>query len=175
MPLPGKPCPGAPSVSRGLVATAHKLGHVPVMISTAGKRAGLLVLCSKCGAYGADKVVLLAKPCQKQKTNRSGPIGMLLKGRHPICKDTWVDRVWKYSTPGSGSKATFTPEDGYGQSSKRHCRQSPVPQPAGPDMSGPCSSLADDANWDAIHEQAGSTFAQDGEWDLDELMSLFGE
>ena len=173
MPRPGKPCPGAPNVSRGLVAPAHKVGHVPVMISTEGKRAGLLVLCSKCGAYGADKVVLLAKPCQKQKTTRSGPIGMLLKGRHPICKDTWVDRVWKYSTHESGTKATFTPEEGYGQLPKRHCR--PPPSQSGPEVPGPGSSFADDANWDALHDQVGSSVAQEGEWDLDELMGWFGE
>ena len=176
MPSPSRPCPGAPCVSRGLVATAAKLGHIPVIISTAGKRAGLLVLCTKCGAYGADKVVLLAKPCQQQKTHRSGPIGMLMKGRHPICKDTWVDRVWKYSIPTRSKKAAFVPEDGYGQVPKRPCLRPALPQVGHPQASGPsCTVSADEAQWEALQDHARPTFAQDGEWDLDELMGLFGD
>ena len=173
MPSPARPCPGAPLVCRGLVATASRLGHIPVLISTAGKRVGLLVLCTKCGAYGADKVVLLAKPCQQ---NRSGPIGMLLKGRHPICKDSWVDKVWKFSTPVRGLNAVLVPQEGYGQQApKRPCRTAPA-QAVPPQASGSSSTIAvDEANWEALQSLANPTFAQDGEWGLDELMGLFGE
>ena len=189
MPSPDKPCLGAPSVSRGLVANAAMLGHVPVVISVAGKRKGLLVLCTKCGAYGADKVVLLAKPCQQQKTSRSGPIGMLERGRHPICKDTWVDRVWKYCRPAGGQKACLVDESGYGQGSKRPCTSgigtavgvSRVSASTSAKSSGSLSKAAagtqpsDDAHWEALAEQAQGTIAQDGEWDLSELMDLFGD
>lgn len=163
-------------VSRGLVATASRLGHVPVIISTADKRSGLLVLCTRCGAYGADKVVLLAKPCQQNITHRSGPIGMLMEGRRPICKDTWVEKVWKFSTPSRGLKAALVPEGGYGQEPKRPCLR-PAPSLAGhPQASGSSSTKSvDEAQWEALQDHGRSTFAQDGEWDLDELMGLFGD
>jgi hypothetical protein len=176
MPKPECKCLGAPIASRGIAATAARLGHVPVVISTDGKRKGLLVLCTKCGAYGADKVVLLAKPCQQLKTKRSGPIGMLEKGRHPICKGSWVDRVWKFIPPQGDKRASLAPEGGYGQSSKRTCVRGDGQGAAEGQVAVSTRSRAsDDAHWKELEAQASVTFAQDGDWDLSELAGLFGD
>ena len=132
--------------------------------------------------------MLLAKPCQQQKTSRSVPIGMLERGRHPICKGTWVDRVWKYCRPAGGQKAALVAESGYGQGSKRLCTTG-IGTAAGasggsvgpPAMSSSGVTKAsgtqppDDAHWGALTDQAHGTIAQDGDWDLSELMDLFGE
>ena len=146
-------------------------------------------LTTKCVAYGADKVVLLAKPCQHQRTSRSGPIGMLERGRHPICKGTWVDRVWKYNRPAGGLKGSFVAESGFGQNPKMHCptksgssagsgQGAPRHPPANVSIGTPKaygSQPRDDAHWGELADQAQSTLAQGGEWDKSELMDLFGE
>ena len=98
---------------------------------------------------------------------------MLLKGRHPVCKETWVDRVWKYRPNEGGTSATLIPEEGYGQLPKRQCRPI-ISQPPGPVGSGASSSGVDDANWEYLREDVGSPIAPEGEWDVDELMSWFG-
>jgi hypothetical protein len=109
-----------------------------------------------------------------QKTKRSGPIGMLERGRHPICKHSWVDRVWKFVPASGNTKASLEPQVGLIQGTKR----------AGSSGSGGETAAShkvrrvgneppDDGHWKEINEQAPVTFAQDGEWDLDELADLF--
>ena len=114
---------------------------------------------------------------------------MLERGRHPICKDTWVDRVWKYCRPAGGQNACLVDESGYGQGSKRPCT-SGIGTAGGVSRVSACTSAkssdslskeaagtlpSDEGHWRALADQAHSTIAQDGEWDLSELMDIFGE
>ena len=72
--------------------------------------------------------------------------------------------IYICKSPDSSSK---TPNDLVAWPPLRLC-----PPPASGANSFPA---VDEANWDALQTFGNPTFAQDGEWDLEELMGLFGE
>ena len=59
-----------------------------------GEREGMLIICTKCAAYSADRVVKLKSRCPGTSKARQAGLTRLGKGRRPQCPNTWVDKVW---------------------------------------------------------------------------------
>jgi hypothetical protein len=144
-------CKGGPRAGIGAISTATHHGHKPMVACIAGPKQGLIIACVRCGAYSADRIALLAKPCTGRPGLRKYPLIRLSRGHHPYCKASRVDRTWQ---PGftAGGTATLS----------------------GCDISTIAANLPSASNNQALHHPPTISQADD-EWDLDGLAEFFGD
>jgi ribonuclease HI len=104
-------CTGVPRAGIGAISTATQHGHKPIVACIEGPKHGLIIACIKCGAYSADRIALLAKPCTGKLGLRKYPIIRLSRGRHPYCKASRVTRTWQpgFSNDGNALLVACSP------------------------------------------------------------------
>ena len=56
--------------------------------------AGLMALCTACGAFGSECVRLLRSPFAGSLGHRAFSVRAVSSGRHPVCRASRVERVW---------------------------------------------------------------------------------
>ena len=135
-----------PAVAR-ILASAAGLGHSVHACAVQGRRAGVLAVCTRCGAHGAECVRRLGRPCPGRMDGRGGSLRALSARRHPSCRQSWIERIWD---PGAVAAAGGVPP--------------PASAPPGnpPDPGDP-----------ALASQLAPS-PPDEEWELAELLAFHG-
>ena len=82
-----------PALAR-ILAGAAGLGHSVHACAVQGRHAGVLAVCARCGAHGAECVRRLGRPCPRRLDGRGGSLRALSAGRHPSCRQSWIERAW---------------------------------------------------------------------------------
>jgi hypothetical protein len=162
LPKPGAGCNGHPKAGPGAIDIAIAAGHRISVVSMTGDRTGILIVCTKCAAYSAERVVKLKAKCPGSSKCRQAVLVKLGKGKHPQCPRTWVDKIWEANIKSNHGRLgpTDTSEG------KLELQQAAVPK---------YGSKSRSVSHNVAHPGiAGSQDCPDDEWDLAALADFFG-
>ena len=94
LPPPANRCLRAHPALARILTSGAALGHCLHVCAVQGRMAGVLALCTRCGAHGAECVRLLGRPCPGRVDGRGGSLRAVTAGRHPTRPSSWVECVW---------------------------------------------------------------------------------
>jgi len=123
LPRPGNRCLRAHPTLLRILAEAPRLGHCVHVCAVQGRMAGLLAICTRCGAYGAERAHRLRRPCEGPAAGRAAFLRAVSQGRHPVCRASVVERVWAVP-PGGGAG----PRPAGASRQAGHARPDPPPE-----------------------------------------------